>query len=170
MSQSVTSECQILAALTMVPQSPSMSTKQLPASAGRQLRIWRRISLTMLLPLLQCKSSKILVLPLKVTNSIASQTLQVYHEYSSACHIAAPEWEKAARSLSKWAGFGRINCCSSLQQRQLVLEMERLHGIDIHMQQLPLVLGLPEGCTTWSCAVRWSGGLYSSYSCINVVS
>ena len=93
------------------------------------------------------------------------EPLQVYHEYSSACHIAAPEWEKAARSLSKWAGFGRINCCSSLQQRQLVLEMERLHGIDIHMQQLPLVLGLPEGCISWSCTVRWDGRLCCRVGC-----
>ena len=108
------------------------------------------------------------MLTLKVTNTVPSLNLQVYHEYSSACHIAAPEWERAARSLSKWAGFGRINCCSSLQQRQLVLEMERLHGIDIHMQQLPLVLGLPEGCTSWSCAVRWGWGGRLCSSCIQL--
>ena len=79
--------------------------------------------------------------------------VQVYYDFSGACHAAASEWERAARTLGRWAKFGRVSVGG---QRQLVLEMQHLHRIDLQMHQLPLVLGVPAGCPSWGCAIRWA--------------
>ena len=65
--------------------------------------------------------------------------------------MAAGDWEQAARELSQWARLGRIEW----NQQQDLLSYLRAMGMSIRPEDLPAVFGLPAGCRSIACAVRY---------------